>query len=60
MSTHNIGFNEEITKIIFHLPSNMHLRYLFFFDTDKTLLEKAFSDCKLTPILELQWQKAVS
>ena len=25
MSTHNIGFNEEMTKIIFHLSSNMHL-----------------------------------
>ena len=25
MSTHNIGFSEEITKLIFQLSSNMHL-----------------------------------
>ena len=25
MSTHNIGFYEDLTKIIFHLSSNMHL-----------------------------------
>ena len=25
MSTHNIGFNEDMTKIIFHLSSNTHL-----------------------------------
>ena len=25
MSTHNIGFNEEISKIILELSSNMHL-----------------------------------
>ena len=25
MSTNNIGFNEEMTKIIFQLSSNMHL-----------------------------------
>ena len=25
MSTHNIGFNEEMRKIIFQLSSNMHL-----------------------------------
>ena len=25
MSTHNIGFNEDLTKIIFELSSNMHL-----------------------------------
>ena len=25
MSTHNIGFYEDLTKIIFELSSNMHL-----------------------------------
>ena len=25
MSTHNIGFNEDLTKIIFELSSNTHL-----------------------------------
>ena len=25
MSTHNIGFYENLTKIIFHLSSNTHL-----------------------------------
>ena len=25
MSTHNTGFNEDLTKIIFQLSSNMHL-----------------------------------
>ena len=25
MSTHNIGFHEDLTKIIFELSSNMHL-----------------------------------
>ena len=25
MSTHNIGFYEDLTKIIFELPSNTHL-----------------------------------
>ena len=25
MSTHNIGFYEDLTKIIFQLSSNMHL-----------------------------------
>ena len=25
MSTHNIGFNENLTKIIFQLSSNKHL-----------------------------------
>ena len=25
MSTHNIGFNEDLTKIIFQLSSNTHL-----------------------------------
>ena len=25
MGTHNIGFNEDLTKIIFELSSNMHL-----------------------------------
>ena len=25
MSTHNIGFNEDLTKIIFELSSNMYL-----------------------------------
>ena len=25
MSTHNIGFNEDLTKIIFELSSNIHL-----------------------------------
>ena len=27
MSTHNIGFYGELTKIIFQLSSNMHLMY---------------------------------
>ena len=32
MSTHNIGFNEDLTKIIFHLPSKIikYAPYLFF------------------------------
>ena len=25
MSTHNIGFYEDLTKIVFELSSNMHL-----------------------------------
>ena len=25
MSTHNIGFNEDVTKIIFEISSNTHL-----------------------------------
>ena len=27
MNTHNIGFYEDLTKIIFELSSNMHLIY---------------------------------
>ena len=32
MSTHNIGFYEELTKNIVQLSSNTHLSYLFFWD----------------------------
>ena len=34
MSTHNIGFDEEMTKIIFQLSSNIikYASYLFFCD----------------------------
>ena len=35
MSTQNIGFHEDLTKIILHLSSNMHLTSSCFFPNDR-------------------------
>ena len=37
MSTHNIGFYEDLTKIIFELSSNMHLISSAVVDTQKCI-----------------------
>ena len=45
MNTHNIGFNEYLTKIIFHLSSNTHLissSWLVYVPNDDLVLTLTF------------------
>ena len=46
MSTHNIGFYEDLTKIIFELSSNIikYAPYFFFCDTKLFFLDFYFVD----------------
>ena len=44
MSTHNIGFYEDLTKIIFELSSNIIKYAHYFFCSDFTVTEKIFPD----------------
>ena len=40
MSIHNIGFYEDLTKIIFELSSNMHLISSAGVETDKSKVQR--------------------
>ena len=44
MSTHNIGFYEDLTKIIFELSSNMHLISSAEIINNKKMIEKKCDD----------------
>ena len=48
MSTHNIGFNEDLTKIIFELSSNTHLISSAEFSSCQHTIDKLC--CQFSPI----------
>ena len=56
MSTHNIGFYEDLTKIIFELSSNMHLISSadgIFFPVPKPLASFCYCSCAAWCVTDL-------
>ena len=56
MSTHNIGFYEDLTKIIFELSSNTHPISSAVFD--RVILDANFLCCLLIHVLDCRKQNS--